>query len=669
MGVPMVAAVLAFLVGCGGGTPAPKKTDAGPKATEPMPADPAVAATELPKVVPVFDAKAGDPSVSAEQGGPGFTGEGWKTAAFVYGLGEPTAPQGGSLRTPMLDWPATLRLTGENSNTQVNYAIATMAGESLLGHDPVTNELVPGIASHWQVSEDQSTYRFRIDPRAHYSDGTPITAEDVVATWRLMMSPGLREPSNLLVFGKFEEPKALSRYIVEVVTKERNWRNLDYFGAGMIIMPAKELGTLTDKSPDWQASGEAYLNKYQFAYPVMSGAYLVKPEDIKTGESVTLTRNRSWWREADPVMDGWYNLERITFVTVKDSQLAFEKVKKGELDYYVVAKAQWWAEDIPAMDDVKRGLLAPRKFYTAVPVGTSGLALNTERPPLDDDNVRLALQHLYDRETFIDKLFFHEYEPITSYFQGSTYSNPDNKPFAYDEVTAVELLEKSGWTEKNADGFRVKDGKELKFTVSYRGQLSERYLTLYQESCKRAGIRLELQLLNDSTAWKNITERAYEIQEMAWGALVVPNPETTWASSLADQKDNNNVTAFRNARVDELLKAYDAETEPAKRVAIIREIDGIVYQQHPYVLGWFSPAQRILYTNKYGMPRWGSPRLAWGLGTTSLFALWWEDPAKVKAIEQAHTDPAVTIDAPPREEYFWRQWAAAHPMGEAGSSQ
>jgi microcin C transport system substrate-binding protein len=663
----MVAALVVFLAGCGGGG----SSDGGKKPPAPEPAapveDPAVKATEIPKVEITSDAKAGDPSVPAELGGPGFTGEGWTTAKEVYRLGDPTAPQGGSLRTTMPDWPATLRLNGENSNTAVNYTIATLMGESLLSMDPVTMDYVPSIASHWQISEDRTTYRYRIDPRARFSDGTPITAEDVVATWRLQVSTGIREPSSVLVFGKLEEPKAVSKYIVEVKTKEESWRNFLYFSTSMAIMKAAELGTLTDSSPGFQASGEAYLNTFQFAYPVYSGPYVVKAEDVKTGDSIAVTRDRSWWRESDPVMDGWFNLDRIEFVVVKDAQLGFEKVKKGEIDYYVVSKAQWWAEEVPALDDVKRGLLVPRKFYTEAPIGTSGLALNSERPPLDDDNVRLALQHLYDRETFIDKLFFHEYEPLTSYHQGSTYANPNNPLLPYDEVAAVELLEKSGWKEKNADGYRTKDGKELHFTVSYRSQLSERYLTLFQESCKRAGIRLELQLLNDSTAWKNTTERAFEITEMSWGGLVFPNPETSWSSKLADQKDNNNITAFRDARVDELLGAYDREYDVARRQEIIREIDGLIYAKHPYVLGWYSPAQRVLYWNKFGMPAWGSPRVATSLGTTPLFLLWWVDPQRESALGAAKASPDATLEREPKEVRFWRQWAAARGLTASGT--
>lgn len=651
----MVLGLVAFLVGCGGGGGTADRAG-GPVAPAPVPDDPAIAATHVPKVAYLLDPRAGDPAVPAALGGPGFTGEGWTTRTETWAIGEAGAPQGGSLRTPIPDWPATLRFVGENGNTWVNFAAATLVGESLLRHDMVEYELGPSIASHWKISDDHQTYAFRIDPRARFQDGSPITADDVVATWRLAVSLGMRDPMSVLTYGKFEEPKAVSKYVVEVRAKEESWRNFLYF-ATMPIFQAKQIGTLGDTSEGFRVSGEAFLNRFQFDYPVMSGPYRVAPDDIKTGESITFTRDRKWWHEDDPTYDGWYNLETISFVVVKDQGLQFEKTKKGELDYFVVPKAQWWAEDIPALADVKTGVLGATRFFTEIPFGTSGMALNTTRPPLDDDRVRLALQHLYDRETFIDKLFFGQYEPLTSYFQGGSFANPDNPLLPYDEVAAVELLEQAGWTEKNAEGYRTKDGKELRFTVSYRTQLSERTLTLFQESCKRAGVRIDLELLNDSTAWKNLTERAFDIMEQAWTGLVVPNPETSWSSKLADQKDNNNVTAFRDAEVDALLAEYDREYDPQKRVATIRKIDALVYAQHPYILGWYNPAQRILYRNKFGMPKWGSARVAYGMSWSSIFELWWVDPEKEKAL--AAGGP---LEPAPAELRFWPQWSKAHQL-------
>ncbi|PYS05971.1 MAG: hypothetical protein DMG12_05600, partial [Acidobacteria bacterium] len=137
---------------------------------------------------PIFpDADAGaDPAVPAEQGGKGFTGEGWETNTKFDLIGDPRAVKGGTIRDVIVDFPGTLRMAGPEWNTSVNYTIAGLVYESLLTLHPTTLEYMPVLATHWKIEPDKLTYRFRIDPNARYSDGTPVTAEDVVATWKFL---------------------------------------------------------------------------------------------------------------------------------------------------------------------------------------------------------------------------------------------------------------------------------------------------------------------------------------------------------------------------------------------------------------------------------------------------------------------------------------------------
>lgn len=637
--------LLVVATSCTGGGSAPVAPPDG--APEP---EPPTKLTDIPRVTFRWNPDAGDKTVSPELGGPGFTGEGWTTRTDLYALGNPDAPQGGALTTELPDWPATLRTIGKDSASTLNTFVEYRLYMPLLDLDPVTLEFIPALATHWWISEDRQTWRFRIDPEARWNDGTPVTAADVVATWKLRMDPTMLEPSDMLTFGKLHEPVAISKYIVEVKPREENWRNFLYFATALRPMPAHEIGGM---------SGKDFLDKYQFAYPVSNGPYLVRPEDVDMGNSLTLTRNRQWWADANPYYDGWFNLEQFRFVIVKEPQLAFEKIKKGEVDFYIVPKAQWWAEEIPKLETVKRGLLLPRKFYNDAPIGLSGLALNMKRPPLDDLRIRKALQHLYDRETMIAKLFYDEYVPYSSYHQGGPYESPKNVVYPYDEVRAVELLEEAGWKDLDAEGYRVKDGRRLGFTVTYRSPLTERSLTVFQESCKRAGIKLDLQLLSPATAWKNFQEKQFEINEQSWSGLEFPNPETSWKGELARVPNNNNNVGFENPRVDALCAQYDREYDVQRRVEIVQEIDAILYEEHPYILGWYGPAQRVLFWNRFGMPEWGVGRYHED-SRYDLPLLWWVDPEKEKQLAAAKDDATITMDAGSRENRFWDEWASVH---------
>ena len=490
------------------------------------------------------------------------------------------------------------------------------------------------------------TYRYRINPEARWSDGTEVTANDVVATYRLLMDERILFPSVQQTFGKLHEPVALSKYIVEVGVKEANWRNHLYFSASMWIFPAHEI----------DMPGDEYLDAYQNRYTASSGPYTGSLDDIDSGNSIVLRRNEDWWDADNPAWQGLWNFDSYKFIVVTDSNLAFEKVKKGEIDYFWVNRSSWWAEELAdgMVDAVDRGLLVRTKFFTDSPIGTAGIACNMTRPPLDDRNVRLALAHLNHRELYNEKLFYGEYEPMDSYFQGPTYSNPKNEPIPYDELRAVELLEESGWTEINQNGVRVKGGKTLEFDLNYQDAASERHLTIFQENCKKAGIRINLARLTPAARWKNMTEREYDLVSTAWGGLVYPNPETSWHSRLAAKINNNNVTGFADPRVDALCEEYDLEFDDLeRRREIIREIDGILFEAHPYVLDWYSPNERMVYWNKFGYPKWGGLRVH---DRDEIMYCWWVDPEKEARLQVAKKDSSMVLETPPIQNHFWEAW-------------
>jgi len=607
---------------------------------------------DIPLVEYVWDPSAGDPEVPAELGGPGFSGEGWETNMRFQALGSAEAVRGGSITLSRPDWPATLRMAGKDWNTDLTYQIRDLCYESLLGMHPVTLEFIPKIATHWWISEDKMTYRFRLNPRARFSNGEPVTAQDFVASYDLRMDPSLLDPSSIMTFKKMEAPVALSKYMLEVKCKEENWRNFLYIsGIALAVFPASQISI----------AGSEYLDKYQFKLTAASGPYSVKDDDIVMGQSVTVRRRNDWWDEGNPAWTGLYNIDTYKYIVIKDTNLEFEKFKKGEFDFYIIGRAQWWAEELPKVEAVKRGLIVRRKIYNDAPRGTQGMAINTLRPPLDDLRVRKALCHLYDRRLLIEKFMFNEYVPLKSHWPGGPYENPDNVAIEYDELAAVELLEEAGWTEIDSRGYRVKDGKELAFDLTFSSKAFERYLTVYQEACKRAGIRLELQEQTPASRWKSMRQKEYDLSNTAWGALVIANPETSWKGELADQVDNNNVTSFKDERVDELCEEYDREYDPKRRSEIVQEIDGLVFNAHPYVLAWYQPCERVCFWNKFSLPKWGAHRV---VNDDYMHMEMWVDPEKEKLLARAKSDPSITMDPGPVDNRFWQAWNLAHRKGD-----
>jgi microcin C transport system substrate-binding protein len=635
-----------LLAACSGSKPA-----GGSEGVVSTPTAPATPVSMNKDDYPVFpDADAGaDPSVPAEQGGKGFKGEGWETNTNFVLQGDPRALKGGVLRDFVPDFPGTLRVYGPESNSQFNGGVTSLLYESLLGIDPNTLDYIPGLATHWQISADKMTFRFRINPNARFSDNTPVTADDVVATYDFVMDPTLQAPSERLTYGKLERPVAESKYIIRVKAKELNWRNFMYF-SGMIIFPARVLKTI---------NGEKYLKDYNFKVMPGSGPYMLREEDVSKGKTISVRRRKDYWAEKARANIGVANFDELRYVVVRDENLAFEMLKKGDLDYFYVNRSKVWVEDTN-FDAVQRGLIQKRKIFNEQPWGFEGLAFNTRRPPYNDIRVRKALTFLLNRPLMIEKLAFNEYLPLNSYFPGTVYENPNNPKNPYDPDMALKLLADAGWKSRDAQGRLIKDGQPLQIELMYTAKTLEPYLTVYQEDLRKVGINANLRLVTPETQFQLIMDRRFEMTLMAWGGLLFPNPETSFASELADQNNNNNITGFKNARVDELDKQYDKTFDVAERIRIIREIDGILANEYHYALMWYAPFSRILFWNKFGTPPGYLSRTGDYLGSSGgpgIPQLWWIDPAKQSKLEQALRDSSIKLEVGPTEDRYWLEKA------------
>jgi microcin C transport system substrate-binding protein len=639
---PAAILVAAMLASCGGGEPSatePRLAAMPPPATAPASFD----KNDYP-VFPNADEGA-DPAVPAELGGRGFTGEGWETNLDYDLIGDPRAVKGGTLRESILSFPGTFRIEGPESNTALNGMIGGMVYETLLNIHPTTLNYIPVLATHWQVSEDRSTYRYRIDPNARWSDGRPVTADDVVATWKFLMDKGLQAPMSQIVYSKFDEPVAESKYIVSVKSQVENWRNFLYFSASMQILPAHVL-----KDVD----GAKYLADYNFRLLPGTGPYRVEEADIVKGNSVTIRRRQDYWAADVRRNVGLYNFDELREVVVRDQALAFEMFKKGDLDSYFVNISREWVEELD-FDRVQRGLIQKRKVFNDNPSGIQGLAFNTRKEPFSDLRVRKALALLQNRKLLIERLFFNEYVPQNSYYSGGIYENPSNPKNEYDPQAALALLAEAGWSSRDAQGRLVKNGQPLVLELLYNDKTSERWITIYQEDLGKVGIGLNLRLVTPETLFTLVMERNFDFVSLAWGGLLFPNPETSFSSSLADLPDNNNVTGFKDARVDELLGEYDREFDQTKRAAIIQEIDGRLANSYQYILAWDMPFHRIAYWNKFGQPEGYLTRIG---DYRDIPTLWWFDPQKDNELRRALGDNSATLPVGATEVRFWPEYAA-----------
>jgi microcin C transport system substrate-binding protein len=548
----------------------------------------------------------------------------WETNTEYKGMGSKNAKKGGTLKYVESSFPPTLRTCGKNANSTFISMLIGLSYEAMLDLDPVTLKYVPNLAKRWAIADDKVTFFFELDERAKWSDGKPVVADDIVATWELYTDKGIEDPFRNDFYTKYEKPVAISNRIVMIKSKLLNWRAFMSIGF-MTILPSHIIRKI---------DGKGYLDEYQFKMMPGSGPYTY--ESSRVNEEIIMVRRKDWWQKDFPRQQGYNNFDKLHFIFIQDENLIKEKFKKGELDWiYVNVAREWHQEFTPAMmPQIANGWVQKRKIFTHRPIGTSGIAFNMRKPPFDDIRVRKAIAHLYNREKMMDKLFFNEYEYLDSFYPNSPYENPDNPKIRYNPDKAVELLEAAGWKQKNrdSDGWLVKDGKRFELNLNYVQKSSERILTIFQEDLKDIGIKLNLKQVTWATDIKEVGERNFEMSSRAYSGLLFPNPESSMHSKFADLPNNNNIWGLKNERIDEICEEYPRMFDPEERIKAVREIDGIVTSLHLYALGWYAAHTRLLYWNKFGMPDYYLSKTG---DHRTLVSLWWFDEEKADALTEA----------------------------------
>ena len=530
-------------------------------------------------------------------------------------LASPHAVPGGLLRFAAFQPPKSLNYYIDNNT--YTHQIFSLMFETLLWIDPVTSEFTPGLACRWTISDDKLTYTFEIDPAAAWSDGRPVTAEDVKWTFDQIMDPKNATGASKVALGVFGSPEILGPRTVRFRAKESHWRNL-LAASGFEIMPKHALG-----SQDF--------NRLDFDHPVVSGPYVLS--GVKEQLEVRLSRRWNWWATQRPSMRNTMNFDSLVFRYYADNENAFEAFKKGQVDVFAIYTARIWASETIG-EKFDKNWIVKRRVRNHNPIGFQGFAMNMRRPPFDDLRVRKAVAHLVDRETMNRTMMFNAYFLHRSYFE-DLYDSAHpctNEFFRFDVAAAKALLREAGYTANPQTGVLEKGGRPLRFSFLTRDGSSEKYLALCNSALKEAGIEMKIER-KDFAAWmRDMDAYNYDMTWACWGEVIFRDPESMWLSTEADRPSGNNITGFKDPRVDALIQKQKTVFSITERNAIDREIDALITAAVPYVLLWNIDTTRFLYWDTFGMPdtvlsKFGDER--------SLLGYWWYDADSAAELKAA----------------------------------
>lgn len=523
-----------------------------------------------------------------------------------------------------VNYGGTLNLWGGPAPKNLNYWISPSSGaydvsgllfEPLVSLHSVEDEPVGVLADSWDVSEDGMTYTFKLNPQAKWSDGHPISAEDIQFYYDVIMDKKHMTPAFRVSLSRFQRPKVIDTLTIQFHADKPHWQN--FWAAAECIAFPKHI---------WEGKD---FNKIKWEFEVVSGPYQLK--EVKKNRSVTLERRQDWWGDQLAYNFGKYNFAKIKYKYIQDRVKTLESFKKGDLDIYPIYTASIWMKQTE-FDAVKSGWVNRERIYNKRPIGGQGFAMNLRKDKFQDIRVREALTLLLDRATINDKFMYNQYFMLNSYFPDlyPSNQNPDVQVEEYQPEKARALFKAAGY-QINDQGLLVKDSKPLSITF-LTAMEDLRHLEVYTAALKAVGVDAKIEKSNNPTIQKRLESFDYEMYWMAWGAGRLRDPEAKWHSKFADEKNSVNYTGFKHPQVDSLIELQKIEPSLTKRNELLKEMDQIIFKERPFVLLWNNDHHRLLSWNRYSRPKhplglYGDP--------SDVITYWWIDQDKDAALKAA----------------------------------
>lgn len=496
-----------------------------------------------------------------------------------------------------------------------------------------------GLIAHTvEYPESRQWVKFYLRPEARFSDGSKLSAHDVVFTFDILLSKGI--PSLKTVFADFENVEAVDDHTVLFEFRE---------GAATKTLPSLAAGLPVFSKAHWADKDFADST---LTPGLGSGPYVLDKLDV--GRSVILKRNPDYWGKDLPINVGRNNFETIREEFFGDANAGFEAFKAGQLLFRIEGESLKWATgyDFPAANNgwIKREEIPDGDLPVA-----SGFYFNLRKDKFKDIRVREALGLLFNFEWTNETLFFDSYnrqdsfwensdleaqgapspeelailEPYREHFPESLFTDDAVSPpvmgkgqLDRKQVRRVnKLLDDAGW--KLVNGKRMKDGQELTVEFMLASDTAERFINPFIENMKKVGVTGSIKTIDASQFLERRGKHDFDILTTRHITSLTPSLGLRqWFNSANAMKDTRNFTGIANPGIDALIeKALEANNREEMSV-VITALDRALRSLRIWVPRWYKPNHWVAYWDVYGRPDQIPP---YALGVEDF---WWWDQAK-----------------------------------------
>ncbi len=560
----------------------------------------------------------------------------------------PDAPKGGTLKAGEIGTFDTLNpfVIKGTPAAGLNYLRSYLVYESLMQNSPEEPFTLYGVlAKSITIPDDRSWVSFKIRDEAKWNDGKPITADDVVWTFKTLTSKG--QPFFKAYWHDVKNVRAINDKEVIFTFKVKGNAELPLIIAEMPVLPKHY----------WTEKGRDFTDTSSLAPPLTSGPY--KFGKIDAPRSIEYVRNEKWWGKDLPMFKGMYNFDRIIFDYYRDANVAHEAFLSGNYDFKMENSEHLWqtAYDVPA---VKSGKLIKEVIKNQRPAGMQAFIYNLRRPQFKDIKVRQALAYALDFEWSNKQLAFGAYTRTNSYFANSELASSDLpskeelkilEPFRGqipDEVftkeykapqtdgsgnirsnlrKGIKLLEEAGY-KLGKDKIRFKQTKngkiELKFEILGVNPQMERWVLPFIKNLEKMGVKATYRVVDPAQYQTRVSQFDYDMIIGGFGQSRSPGNEQRefWGSDKADIEGSRNYAGIKNPVIDNIIEQLIHAKSREDLVTKTRALDRVLLWNHYVIPMWYYDKWRIAYWSKLKHPK----KLT-GI-SPQIVQTWWIDESK-----------------------------------------
>jgi peptide/nickel transport system substrate-binding protein len=443
--------------------------------------------------------------------------------------------------------------------------------ESLLIRNPESLEWEGLLAREWSVSEDGLTFIFKLREGLYFSDGAPLTAEDVAFTFRFIMTEAIQAPRERAYYAKIKSVEALDPLTVKFQFAEPYFNALSLAG-GMAVMPQHFYAPYLDKPNDYNQSKGLLLG---------SGPYrLEDPRNWSPDKGmVELQRNPRYWGPVQPSFD------RLIWRVIENDSARLTTFLNGEIDAYG-SRPREYQQLVADADLAKK---AEHWEYMSPVAGYSYIGWNQQRGDAPtwfaDQRVRQAMTYLIDRDRIIEEIYLGYGEVAISPFNlNSKQHAPGLAARHYDEAKGIGLLKEAGFADRNGDGV-LEDavGKPFEFELVYfqGNEDTGRMVLFLKDMLARAGILLRPKPTEWSVMIDLMKKRDFDAITLGWTSGLETDLYQMFHSSQIEGGGNNFI-GYKNPQLDRLIDEARATVDEEQRMPLWQAAETTLYEDQPY---------------------------------------------------------------------------------------